>query len=735
MHRPETRYIIVLVVLMLLSGLWLARVTVAEFALITVLRNAGMQDISADIQQLDPDHTKLARLGFSLDNDAGLLELESQALDIDYSFGQLISGRIESLIINRLVVHFTPALGAQAQSSTTATVVQPAQVLAVIRQGLREYAFANHVSVHTLVLHGELFGALQDTPLELDVMDDAGSLQASVTTLQPSPATDRSQRQLAITQFTADSLAAELRFPATAGSSVAGIRIDFPDTDNHETTIAGSYQLDPQKLQHWLDPARPLNTRTTTDTINGAFAVDFKHTDAISTRLSASSNRITAGTYSEDKAEIHLSGIYSNTESLHRLSLDKSSYVTFNKFNYDTISLAPGKIYMSGELLASASEQNYKGIIHTDTLTLNLPEQTLRLKQLSTHILANNQHVSLDGSFAPAKLPGKFSFTAKHNLITAAGTLVMDPQTPININADTHKLSQLLSPWPWPFDLLAGALNLSARAHWSQKNDFTLSTRIKLDDAGGTMGELLFSGLSFDHELGIQPSLRSLRPTQFNLKHVDSGVTASNISTQLRLKTPGKQLLPEIEIQNLRGEIFDGQFTAEDFIYDLNAATNRLKINATNIDLAKIVETQQLEDITVTGRIDGSIPVKINAQGVSIEHGAFINDVRAGTIRYNPAAGTEQLKQNPITGMTLDALRDFRYSELSAGVDFTPEGVLTIDLRLKGTSPELDTKRPVHLNINTEQNLLSLLKSLRYAKGVSDAIDAKVRRQYEKTKQ
>ena len=108
------------------------------------------------------------------------------------------------------------------------------------------------------------------------------------------------------------------------------------------------------------------------------------------------------------------------------------------------------------------------------------------------------------------------------------------------------------------------------------------------------------------------------------------------------------------------------------------------------------------------------------------------NSPRNGTIRYNPAAGTDQLKQNPITGIALDALKDFRYSHLSADVNFTPEGMLTIKLQLEGTSPELDTKRPVHLNINTEQNLLSLLKSLRYAEGVSESIDQKVRRQYEK---
>jgi hypothetical protein len=189
--------------------------------------------------------------------------------------------------------------------------------------------------------------------------------------------------------------------------------------------------------------------------------------------------------------------------------------------------------------------------------------------------------------------------------------------------------------------------------------------------------------------------------------------------------------LPQFGISGLRGEILGGTFTADDFIYDLNSDTNRFMIKASDIDLAAIVKTQQLEDIEVTGRVDGTVPVVINEQGVLIEHSSFINKVREGTIRYRPATGSEQLQQNRLTQIALDALRDFHYNHLSADVNFTPEGTLTINIQLKGTSPELDTDRPVHLNINTEQNLLSLLKSLRFAEGVSANIDRKVRRQYE----
>jgi len=290
-----------------------------------------------------------------------------------------------------------------------------------------------------------------------------------------------------------------------------------------------------------------------------------------------------------------------------------------------------------------------------------------------------------------------------------------------------------MTPWTYPFDILTGNIQLTSNAAWSQNSDFTLTTRIKIDDAGGNYGELVFSGLSFDHEFEILPTIHSIRTSKINLKHLDSGVIASNISTDLTLEIATTGPLPQLVIRSLHGEIFDGSFSGDDFVFDPNRSKNSFRIRATDINLAEIVETQQLEDIVVTGRVDGTIPVEINDQGISIQHGAFINDVRAGTIRYNPAAGTDQLRQNPVTGIALDALRDFRYSHLSADVNFTPEGMLTINLQLKGTSPELDTKRPVHLNINTEQNLLSLLKSLRFADGVSESIDQKVRRQYEKS--
>jgi hypothetical protein len=387
---------------------------------------------------------------------------------------------------------------------------------------------------------------------------------------------------------------------------------------------------------------------------------------------------------------------------------------------------------MVGELTNLLNSWSYKGGFSSSLLAANFQSRAFKLKDVAARIAANAKTIKVSGNFSPALVPGEFEFVLDHNLSRGYGKLSINPLKPLDLNAENNKLSLLLVPWPYPFDLLSGKIKLSSDASWSQKDDFSLSTTINIDNTGGNVGKLLFSGLSFDQELEILPKLHTISAGKITLKHVDTGVIANNISADLKLNTESTDFLPQVIVHKLTGEIFGGAFSAKNIVYDLNNSTNSFKIKATNIDLAEIVKTQQLDGIVATGRIDGIIPVEINENGVFIQDGAFINDVRNGTIRYNPATGTEQLKQNPITGIALDALRDFRYSHLSAGVNFTPDGRLTINLQLKGTSPELDTNRPVHLNINTEQNLLSLLKSLRFAQGVSEKIDDKVRRLYEK---
>ncbi len=742
MPTHKLRYLILLLILFfifaLIVGVWSARTYLAELLVTSSLKRSGLEDVTVHIQQLDQNQSQLPRFGFSLLTATGLLQIDAQDTIINYNPGELVEGRVNSLIINNLDLHYDNSAEIQtdsaAESASTHKTLQPLKIIAALRLALRKYLVVDTLFINHITLNGQAFAAFKGKVFQLKSTAKNESLDNELSLLEQS-----SIKQSVALRLTADQLTAELR-QTTADVIPAKIELTI-----HDKVLTGKYHIKPLLLQNWLQAfARSssaeidgvtdgvTNDIYKTEKVNGKISFNFESDTQFITTLTAESKKLMYETYAVDNLIIKLKIKNAKINPLQRLQIQNGSYIKAGYVSYQDFSLADSRIYMVGELTDVLNSWSYKGGFSSKLLAANFRSRVFQVKDIAAHIAANAKQLNVSGNFSAAEVPGEFEFSVNHNLARGFGKLSIKSLTPLDLNAENNKLSLLLVPWPYPFDLLSGKIKLSSHASWSEKDAFSLNTAINVDNAGGNAGELLFSGLSFDHELQILPKLQTVSAGKITLKYVDSGVIANNISTDLKVKTERSNSQPQVIVHDLYGEIFGGSFSANDLLYDLNSSTNNFMIKATNIDLAEIVKTQQLEGIEATGRIDGIIPVKLNEEGVFIQDGAFINDVRNGTIRYNPATGTEQLKQNPITGIALDALRDFRYSYLSAGVNFTPEGRLKINLQLKGTSPGLDTSRPVHLNINTEQNLLSLLKSLRYAQGVSKKIDNKVRRLYEK---
>jgi len=729
MPPMKPRYLALVLILALLLGAWLGRANLAEMAITSSMGSSGLADVSAEIDYLGARHSRISELGFLLDTGTSQFRLMANGLSINYSFEQLTQGQADSLVINRLVIHHQTKTNALTDSDAVPEALEPVKIVAALRRALREYVIFNSVSVGHLLLRGESFGVLHDKPLRMQAQNEDSVIATELSLLEQSTTGKQEAiRQLLISRLSQDRLIAELVFPQAPDEAPAGIELDI-----HDTRIEGDYFVDLRMLNDWLQPFAHINNIDGFKQITGTLAIDFGSGNNIDSVITARSDSFIYGPYRADAVEIKLLTSNPISNPLQHTKLSNGSYLQVSNLSQENLSLADTRLKIVGDLSTTNDVWEFEGDINARSITASYAYRSLHLAEVAAHMAANHKQLKIDGDFSTAHVPGQFSFALEHNLVDAFGRLVISPLKPINLNAENSKLSLLWTPWPYPFDLLNGNIKLAADAVWSKNLDFTLNTRLKIDNAAGHYGEIIFAGLSLDHQLRILPTLRSVRPGKINLMQLDSGVIASNIRTSLSLDTTASGALPRIVVQDLFGEILGGSFSGDDIVFDLNRDKNRFEIEAENIDLAEIVATQRLEDIEVTGKIDGTIPVTIEKQGIFIEHGAFISDVRAGTIRYAPATGTEQLKQNPLTGIALDALKDFRYSHLSADVNFTPDGMLTINLQLKGTSPELDTKRPVHLNINTEQNLLSLLRSLRYAESVGASIDKKVRNRYKES--
>lgn len=733
-------FLFLLIFLFLLSMLaWSARTQLAEFVVTSAMSDAGMTGITVDINELEINQSSISRLNLTISTDTALLFLEARSINIRYQPEKIINGQIDKLSIDALKVNYKKTSRKADTLSATRNPFEPVKYIKTLKQALAKYMFFNELVIENLMLNSSPQSNFNGKSLRFIALRQDKSVTAEITLLNRQPAEESTNSsQLVINHLTQDQLKAELRLfnPASTNAGKLAANLDLAIQN---VKASGRYMIRPQALLSWLQPwlsggSDLLDQKSINETaeVNGSISLDFAPDQQIIATLSAVSDNLSYREYGADNAIIKMKFKIPTDNPGQRVQILNGSYIKAGDYNYGNYSLQASTIFLVGELANTSGNWLYRGGLRLDSFATAYQSQRLQLKNINARLMANSEKLEISGDFLPIAVTGKFTFSLSQALTGQyAGELRIKSIEPLDLNADDSRLSQLVTHWPYPFDLMTGEIKLTSHAAWSRQNEFRLRSNIQFTEVGGYYNEIVFSGLSFEHELELLPLLHSIHTGSVNLRLIDSGVTASNISSSFKLDAADTGPLPRLEIEDLQGEIFGGVFSAVDFVYDANQSSNHLRIDATEIDLAEIVKTQQLKDLTMTGRVSGFIPVEINENGVRIEDGAFINDIDNGRIRYNPETTSEQLKQNTLTGIALDALRDFRYSYLSAGVNYSEDGNLKINLRLKGTSPELDTKRPVHLNINTEQNLLSLLKSLRYAQGISEKIDNKVRHIYE----
>ena len=720
-------YVFLAILIGCVVAIVLTRTQLLEVTLTTLLRDAGFSNINIDIERVETQHSRLAQIKFSLVNETDTLRVSAEDIQLNYSLAQLINGRVDSVNINTIIVHREVTANTPEIASPAITPQQVQTIIQTVKHSVAAYARFNTVSIQHMQLNGESFSAVQGLPLRLYARYDDNSLSIELSQLsQTQTANDAGQRRITL-DYNGNLIKAGIYFVTDQKPVPAEIELKINDNE-----ITGSYSVNIPQLQRWIQAEESINRNFIINKVSGTLSFNFNATDIIVSTITASTKEILFNQYrAEDLAVRLIINNSTDTQNQH-IQLKKGSHIKIGKLSDNGSTLATTQLNLSGDFTATPDNNwKYKGDVSTGSIAFGIQPYNIKLKDAVATFVASQDSLAAHGRFSSAIIPSTFTFKFKHRLSSQVGQFSIDSLEPITLNPEKHKLSQLISPLPYPFDLVTGKINLGMDGVWSKKHDFKLTARVKIDDAGGHYDELLFSGLSLDHELELLPLIQSSHTGNITLKHLDSGVAVDNINTSLTVSTQSSTSKPRLSFQALRGEIFDGTFSSDNIIFDLNKPNNRFNVRLTNIDLAKVVETQQLEAIVVTGRVDGTIPVDIDEQGISIENGTLINDVRAGTIRYTPGAEAEQLKHSPLTGIALDALKDFRYSYLSAGINFTPAGLLTINLQLKGTSPELKTQRPVNLNINTEQNLAALFKSLRFAQGVSENIDKKVRLQYE----
>ncbi|GAA0693195.1 hypothetical protein GCM10009104_20610 [Marinobacterium maritimum] len=298
-------------------------------------------------------------------------------------------------------------------------------------------------------------------------------------------------------------------------------------------------------------------------------------------------------------------------------------------------------------------------------------------------------------------------------------------------NADLKALHTALTPWLpsdlKPLDIVRGSLNVQGTAH-IDGSQWSLDARPTIHHADLIWDEhTRVSDINLTQRLRLNSAGQLRSSGQLEIDHTDSGIRVFGPRLDYDLSLPAKGT-PRLSLSSFSLSALDGIIAVPPLSFNPLHPVIDTRIAVSTLELERMLELYPQEGLYGSGVLGGALPLKINGSQLSINQGQLVSQGEGGVIRYQPTPEVQLMgQQNPGIQLALSALTDFRFDLLDLTLDYTPSGDAIMKARLKGQNPGWQQGRPVDLNLNIEENLLDLLRTLRLTDNVTDAIDRRFR--------
>lgn len=350
----------------------------------------------------------------------------------------------------------------------------------------------------------------------------------------------------------------------------------------------------------------------------------------------------------------------------------------------------------------------------------------LPLKDISGMFQLKDKVIIGKVQFFPETIFGRMQASFEHDMGSGDGSYTLKTDRRFDLSEEGTTLANLLTSWKFPFNLESGKISFKAGGAWGQKQKLKMSVFVTVTAGSGFYKQFLFNGLDVRQDLAVLPRLHSKTEGSFFLQQLIGGIDVHDIHTKVNFVPVNSGKLPLVELSGFNASLFEGGVSSTGIRYDLNEPDSNFVVHVQDVNLESLVDLVKMDSLYVTGRMSGDIPVSIKGKDISVDYGELYSESPGGEVRYSSA----NVEQSGLTGYALKAVENLQYNSLKVAAKYLPSGQLDLDIKLKGTSPGLQTSRPVHLNIHAEQNLPALLQSLRFSKGLTEELDKRIKQHY-----
>lgn len=288
-------------------------------------------------------------------------------------------------------------------------------------------------------------------------------------------------------------------------------------------------------------------------------------------------------------------------------------------------------------------------------------------------------------------------------------------------------LSRLISQRFFSFDLEGGSVSGRVNVSWSLDQNKTWRVGgpvvVDINNLSGYVDNTLF--IDFNSrmlaEVTTPIGLLSSKGLSASLVSIDPGMPLDKLSWEYGFDT-AKQ---EFSLGNFAASLLGGVVEIPSFTYKQQENQQQLNVVLSNLEMTQIVDLADYPNLAIDGRVSGYLPILLSGDTITLENGLMSALSPGGTIRYTPA--TSAPSSNSSVQLVNDALSNYQYQLLDAGVNYDENGDLQMAVQLQGKNPDMNNGQAINLNVNISDNLPTLFKSLQAGRSISEELERQLR--------
>ncbi|WP_075181850.1 YdbH family protein [Pantoea sp. 1.19] len=278
----------------------------------------------------------------------------------------------------------------------------------------------------------------------------------------------------------------------------------------------------------------------------------------------------------------------------------------------------------------------------------------------------------------------------------------------------------LISP-SLKMSLQAGSLRAQMAFSAASGQGFAAGGHWVVKQGAMRMPDNQISGVDFSLPFRLQDSewqLGTHGPVQLRIAAIDNQFALHNMTADLQGHYPWRAQQP-LTLSNVSVDLLGGQLRLDRLEMPQRApAMVRLR----GLALDKLLAAIKVTQFSLTGRVNGALPLWLNHPEWLVQNGWLANDGPL-TLRMDKQVADAIAANNLAAGAALDWLRDMVITRAWATLNLDTVGQMTLRSDVEGSSHFSDKNQRVSLHYHQQENLFQLWRSLRFGDNLQSWVE------------